>query len=82
MVSVTVNQPPIQTSETHTPKLSMTQYRGGGVGRYCGRAEKASDEQGLAAHSKCLCVIIHPQREALPLPLSIFFLLWGHSKPG
>lgn len=32
MVSDTVNQPPIQTSETHTPKLSMTQYRGGGWG--------------------------------------------------
>lgn len=43
-VSVMVNQPLIQTSETHTSLYDNSIGRGS----YYGRAEKASGQQGLA----------------------------------
>lgn len=55
----------------------------GGWGVLYGRGEKASDEQGLDTHSKCLCVIIHPQREVLHFhPQMNFFLcsIWNQVK--
>lgn len=71
-VSVTLNQPLMQASETHT----SLDYNSIGRGGYYGRAEKASRD-GLATHSKCLCVIIHPPRQAIHFHSQSPFLLWS-----
>lgn len=79
MTSVTVNQPLIQTSETHTSPYDDSVGEGWGVGR--GVIMEGQRRLGLATHSKCLCVIIHPPREALHFYFQFTFY-YGPFKTG